>query len=89
MSDRIVRRDVPTLIHDGRAWAPADAYDRLREEAGRLREEIERLRRPTHICMDCGAVGWAGGYHDHGNGNAGDTARIDQILKQLEEEPDA
>jgi hypothetical protein len=23
--------------------------------------------------MDCGALGYAGGYHDHGNGNAGDT----------------
>jgi hypothetical protein len=46
-------------------------------------------RKPTHLCLDCGAVGYAGGYHDHGDGNAGDTASIDDVLKQLERGGDA
>jgi hypothetical protein len=40
--------------------------------------------KPTHICLDCGAVGHAGGYHDHGGGNAGDTASIAEVLQQLQ-----
>jgi hypothetical protein len=42
-----------------------------------------RSGQPTHICLDCGAVGYAGGYHDHGDGNAGDTAAIKDVLAQL------
>lgn len=30
----------------------------------------------THVCLDCGALGFAGGYHDHGGGEAGDTAAL-------------
>jgi hypothetical protein len=55
----------------------------LREMLARSEAEVERLRRPTHICLDCGAVGYAGGYHDHGGGNAGDTASIAAVLEQL------
>ena len=38
---------------------------------------------PTHLCLDCGAVGHAGGYHDHGGGEAGDTCSIEQVLTAL------
>jgi hypothetical protein len=31
---------------------------------------------PTHVCLDCGALGCAGGYHDHGDGNAGETIAL-------------
>lgn len=27
----------------------------------------------THVCVDCGALGQTGAYHDHGNNEAGDT----------------
>jgi hypothetical protein len=47
-----------------------------------------REGKPTHICLDCGAVGYAGGYHDHGDGEAGDTASIAAVLKQLEKAGD-
>lgn len=33
----------------------------------------------THVCMDCGALGVAGGYHDHGGGNAGDTIALKDL----------
>lgn len=42
-----------------------------------------REAQPTHLCLDCGAVGYAGGYHDHGGGEAGDTASIRDVLAQL------
>lgn len=42
-------------------------------------------QKPTHLCLDCGAVGWAGGYHDHGSGNAGDTAPIADVLRAVGE----
>lgn len=42
-------------------------------------------QKPTHICLSCGAVGHAGGYHDHGNGDAGDTCTIAELLRIVEE----
>jgi hypothetical protein len=34
---------------------------------------------PTHVCLDCGALGTAGGYHDHGNQTAGDTIPLSAL----------
>lgn len=39
---------------------------------------------PTHVCLDCGALGYVGGYHDHGNGNAGDTVALRDLPSMLE-----
>lgn len=33
----------------------------------------------THVCMDCGALGVAGGYHDHGGGNVGETVALAKL----------
>lgn len=33
----------------------------------------------THVCLDCGALGTAGGYHDHGYENAGDTIPLSAL----------
>lgn len=33
----------------------------------------------THVCLDCGALGVAGGYHDHGGGNAGETIALSAL----------
>lgn len=41
----------------------------------------------THVCMDCGALGYAGSYHDHGNGNAGDTialADLPELVRDMQ-----
>jgi hypothetical protein len=41
----------------------------------------------THVCIDCGALGVAGGYHDHGDGNAGDTmplASLPVVLRSFQ-----
>lgn len=41
-------------------------------------------RVPTHVCMDCGELGHAGGYHDHGNGDAGDTFPLSRLPAAIE-----
>lgn len=33
----------------------------------------------THVCIDCGALGVAGGYHDHGGDSAGDTIPLSSL----------
>jgi hypothetical protein len=43
----------------------------------------EAKSRFTHVCLACGALGVAGGYHDHGNGNAGDTIPLSSLPKLI------
>jgi hypothetical protein len=38
-----VKRPVPTLIHDGKAWVEAVHYDELRAENERLREALKSV----------------------------------------------
>lgn len=41
--------------------------------------ELVNRGAPTHVCVDCGALGYAGGYHDHGGGNAGETIALKDL----------
>lgn len=37
---------------------------------------LDDERKPTHVCLDCGALGYAGGYHHHWEDSAGDTVAL-------------
>jgi hypothetical protein len=57
-------------------------------------QPLSRLSKPTHVCVDCGELGYAGGYHDHGDGNAGETIALSalplviQSFQRIENERD-
>jgi hypothetical protein len=57
-----------------RQWANSPCRD------GDVGVRVSPRQRPyTHVCLDCGALGVAGGYHDHGGGAAGDTIALKDL----------
>jgi hypothetical protein len=90
--ERIMAREIAQAHGDIETSTFIGWLERLRAElveAVSVPAPAQEDRAPTHVCVDCGALGHAGGYHDHGHGNAGDTIALAQLpdaIRALQED---